>query len=61
MQRLVTLYDPTNPILRSRLIQCQSDHKKASYSQQSSQCDSADVADNIVSTKSFNFLRIYLL
>ncbi|EZA47730.1 X-linked retinitis pigmentosa GTPase regulator-like protein [Ooceraea biroi] len=46
LQRLVTLYDPTNPTLRSRLIQCQIRRKITSYSQQSSQCDSIDVADN---------------
>ncbi|XP_072761626.1 uncharacterized protein Ca isoform X2 [Anoplolepis gracilipes] len=47
LQRLVTLYDPTNPVLRPKLLQYTVRHKMASYNLQSSQCDFTDVADNI--------------
>ncbi|KYN28946.1 X-linked retinitis pigmentosa GTPase regulator like protein [Trachymyrmex cornetzi] len=47
LQRLVTLYDPTNPVLRPRLIQCKARHKMVSYDFRSNQCDSIDSTDNI--------------
>ncbi|KAL0112102.1 hypothetical protein PUN28_013376 [Cardiocondyla obscurior] len=46
LQRLVTLYDPTNPVLRPKLLQCKG-RRKISCNQQSSQCDSIDCTDNI--------------
>ncbi|XP_050454237.1 uncharacterized protein LOC126852967 isoform X1 [Cataglyphis hispanica] len=45
LQRLVTLYDPTNPVLRPKLLQYTARHKMASYNVQSSQCDFIDVTD----------------
>lgn len=50
-QRLVTLYDPTNPVLRPKLIHCKVRHRTTSCNSQSSQCDSSDITDNIVSIK----------
>ncbi|EFN83345.1 X-linked retinitis pigmentosa GTPase regulator-like protein [Harpegnathos saltator] len=47
LQRLVTLYDPTNPVLRTRLMKCKERHRTTSHSRRSSQCDSTDVTDNI--------------
>ncbi|KAK2577382.1 hypothetical protein KPH14_003497 [Odynerus spinipes] len=46
LQRLITLYDPTNPVLRPRLVKCKARHRTTSYSSQSSQCDSVDLAEN---------------
>ncbi|XP_029179044.1 uncharacterized protein LOC114946614 isoform X2 [Nylanderia fulva] len=46
LQRLVTLYNPTNPVLRPKLLQYIARHK-ASYNLRSSQCDFTDVIDNI--------------
>ncbi|XP_043498025.1 uncharacterized protein LOC122521394 isoform X1 [Polistes fuscatus] len=46
LQRLITLYDPTNPVLRPRLVKCKARHRTTSYSSQSSQCDSIDLAEN---------------
>ncbi|XP_043664622.1 uncharacterized protein LOC122627529 isoform X1 [Vespula pensylvanica] len=46
LQRLITLYDPTNPIIRPRLVKCKARHRTTSYSSQSSQCDSIDLAEN---------------
>lgn len=48
-QRLVTLYDPTNPVLRPKLVQCKARHKIVSYNLRSNECDSIDSTDNIVS------------
>lgn len=56
LQRLVTLYDPTNPVLRSKLLQYIARHKTASYNLRSSQCDFTDITDitdNIVSIESY--------
>ncbi|XP_012059515.1 PREDICTED: uncharacterized protein LOC105622712 [Atta cephalotes] len=47
LQRLVTLYDPTNSVLRPRLIRCKARHKMLSYDLRSNQCDSIDSTDNI--------------
>lgn len=46
LQRLVTLYDPTNPILRPKLVQCKARHKMMSYNLRSNQCDSMDSTDD---------------
>ncbi|EFN66274.1 X-linked retinitis pigmentosa GTPase regulator-like protein [Camponotus floridanus] len=46
LQRLVTLYDPTNPVLRPKLLQYITRHK-TSYNLRSSQCDFTDITDNI--------------
>ncbi|XP_053987652.1 uncharacterized protein LOC128881032 [Hylaeus volcanicus] len=46
LQRLVTLYDPTNPVIRPRIIQCRLRHRTTSQSSQSSQCDSIDLLVN---------------
>lgn len=45
LERLATLYDPTNPEFRPKLIRYQSRHRTTSYSSQSSQCDSIDSSD----------------
>ncbi|XP_011864617.1 PREDICTED: uncharacterized protein LOC105560272 isoform X2 [Vollenhovia emeryi] len=47
LQRLVTLYDPTNPVLRTKLVQCRARHKIVSCNLPSNQCDSTDSTDNI--------------
>ncbi|XP_014467574.1 PREDICTED: uncharacterized protein LOC106740753 isoform X2 [Dinoponera quadriceps] len=47
LQRLVTLYDPTNPVLRAMLMKCKERHKVTSHSRRSSQCDPIDVTDII--------------
>ncbi|XP_076756092.1 RCC1 and BTB domain containing protein claret isoform X2 [Xylocopa sonorina] len=46
LQRLVTLYDPTNPVIRPRIVRCRLRHRTTSYSSQSSQCDSIDLMEN---------------
>ncbi|XP_034188520.2 RCC1 and BTB domain containing protein claret [Osmia lignaria lignaria] len=46
LQRLVTLYDPTNPVIRPRIVRCRIRHRTTSYSSQSSQCDSIDLVEN---------------
>ncbi|XP_076627928.1 RCC1 and BTB domain containing protein claret isoform X2 [Colletes latitarsis] len=46
LQRLVTLYDPTNPVIRPRIVQCRLRHRSTSHSSQSSQCDSLDLLEN---------------
>ncbi|XP_011686419.1 PREDICTED: uncharacterized protein LOC105449118 [Wasmannia auropunctata] len=47
LQRLVTLYDPTNPVLRPKLVQCKA-RQKVSSNLRSNQCDSTtDSTDNI--------------
>ncbi|KYN06247.1 X-linked retinitis pigmentosa GTPase regulator like protein, partial [Cyphomyrmex costatus] len=45
LQRLVTLYDPTNPVLRPKLIQSKARQKI--YKLPFNQCDSVDATDNI--------------
>ncbi|XP_066588332.1 uncharacterized protein ca [Prorops nasuta] len=46
LQRLLTLYDPTNAVLRPGLARCRARHRSISYSSQSSQCESMDLTDN---------------
>ncbi|OAD60135.1 X-linked retinitis pigmentosa GTPase regulator like protein [Eufriesea mexicana] len=46
LQRLVTLYDPTNPVIRPRVVRCRLRHRTTSHSSQSSQCDSIDLVEN---------------
>ncbi|XP_011633715.1 uncharacterized protein LOC105424907 [Pogonomyrmex barbatus] len=46
-QRLVTLYDPTNPVLRPKLVQCRAHRRTASPNLRSDQYDSTDSIDNI--------------
>ncbi|XP_043788505.1 uncharacterized protein LOC122712731 isoform X1 [Apis laboriosa] len=46
LQRLVTLYDPTNPVIRPRVVRCRLRHRTTSHSSQSSQCDSIDLMEN---------------
>nr|XP_033323093.1 uncharacterized protein LOC117218656 [Megalopta genalis] len=46
LQRLVTLYDPTNPVIRPRIVHCRLRHRTTSHSSQSSQCDSIDLVEN---------------
>ncbi|XP_076160766.1 RCC1 and BTB domain containing protein claret isoform X2 [Ptiloglossa arizonensis] len=46
LQRLVALYDPTNPVIRPRIVQCRLRHRATSHSSQSSQCDSIDLLEN---------------
>ncbi|XP_076673695.1 RCC1 and BTB domain containing protein claret [Andrena cerasifolii] len=46
LQRLVTLYDPTNPVIRPRVLRCRLRHRTTSHSSQSSQCDSIDLVEN---------------
>ncbi|XP_003698590.1 uncharacterized protein LOC100869963 [Apis florea] len=46
LQRLVTLYDPTNPVIRPRVVRCRLRHRATSHSSQSSQCDSIDLMEN---------------
>ncbi|XP_076387306.1 RCC1 and BTB domain containing protein claret isoform X2 [Megachile rotundata] len=46
LQRLVTLYDPTNPVIRPRIVRCRLRHRTTSHSSQSSQCDSIDLLEN---------------
>ncbi|XP_036149418.1 uncharacterized protein LOC105829672 isoform X2 [Monomorium pharaonis] len=51
LQRLVTLYDPTNPVLRPKLVQCKSRHKMMPYNFQFDHCDSTvDSMDNDTQT-----------
>ncbi|XP_034951162.1 uncharacterized protein ca [Chelonus insularis] len=45
LQRLVTLYDPTNPAFRPLLVRYCSRRRTTSHSSQSSQCDSLDSSD----------------
>lgn len=47
----MTLYDPTNPVLRPKLIQCKTRQETTQYNAQSSQSDPIDITDNIVGTK----------
>ncbi|XP_077282523.1 RCC1 and BTB domain containing protein claret isoform X3 [Temnothorax americanus] len=47
LQRLVTLYDPTNPVLRPKLVQCKARHKVVACTQRSTQCHSIDSMDNM--------------
>jgi len=56
----VTLYDPTNPVLRPKLLQYIERHKTASYNLRSSQCDFTDITDNIVSTESYCHINLYI-
>ncbi|XP_076231996.1 RCC1 and BTB domain containing protein claret [Calliopsis andreniformis] len=46
LQRLVALYDPTNPIIRPKIVRCRLRHRTTSHSSQSSQCDSIDLVEN---------------
>ncbi|KOX68598.1 X-linked retinitis pigmentosa GTPase regulator like protein [Melipona quadrifasciata] len=46
LQRLVTLYDPTNPVTRPRVVRCRLRNRTTSHSSQSSQCDSIDLVEN---------------
>ncbi|CAK9809769.1 X-linked retinitis pigmentosa GTPase regulator homolog [Anthophora plagiata] len=46
LQRLVILYDPTNPVIRPRIVRCRLRHRTTSHSSQSSQCDSIDLVEN---------------
>jgi len=43
------LYDPTNPVLRPKLVQCKARHKVISYNLRNIHCDFIDSTDNIVS------------
>ncbi|KAK0092550.1 hypothetical protein PV326_001178 [Microctonus aethiopoides] len=45
LQRLATLYDPTNPAIRPLLIHYKERHGITSHSSQSSQCDSVNSSD----------------
>ncbi|KAK0180736.1 hypothetical protein PV327_003090 [Microctonus hyperodae] len=45
LQRLVKLYDPTNPAIRPLLIHYKERHRITSHSSQSSQCDSVNSSD----------------
>ncbi|XP_057334647.1 uncharacterized protein LOC130673595 [Microplitis mediator] len=45
LQRLVTLYDPTNPAFRPLLIRYRARRRTTSHGSQSSQCDSLDSSD----------------
>ncbi|XP_024872319.1 uncharacterized protein LOC112454915 [Temnothorax curvispinosus] len=47
LQRLVTLYDPTNPVLRPKLVQCKARHKVIACNLRSNQCHSIDSMDNM--------------
>lgn len=48
-QRLITLYDPTNVALRPLLVRCRNRHRTTSQCSVSSQCDSIDSSDALVS------------
>ncbi|XP_015122188.1 uncharacterized protein LOC107044705 [Diachasma alloeum] len=52
LQRLVTLYDPTNPIFRPLLVKYRARRRTTSHSSQSSQCDSLDSSDILDETGS---------
>ncbi|KAH0535397.1 uncharacterized protein LOC123267719 [Cotesia glomerata] len=45
LQRLVTLYDPTNPVFRPLLVRYRARRRTTSHGSQSSQCDSLDSSD----------------
>ncbi|XP_015431451.1 PREDICTED: uncharacterized protein LOC107187791 [Dufourea novaeangliae] len=62
LQRLVTLYDPTNPVIRPRIVHCRLHHRTTSHSSQSSQCDSIDLeeADTLVEEIIETFLLVLL-
>jgi len=45
------LYDPTNPVLRPKLVQCKARHKVISHNLRFIHCDFVDSTDNIVSIK----------
>lgn len=45
LQRLVYLYDPTNPVFRPLLVRYRARRRTTSHSSQSSQCDSLDSSD----------------
>jgi len=46
------LYDPTNPVLRPKLVQCKARHKVISHNLRFIHCDFVDSTDNIVSIDS---------
>ncbi|KAG7209510.1 hypothetical protein KM043_015595 [Ampulex compressa] len=46
LQRLVTLYDPSSPVVRPCIARYRARHRTTSLSSQSSQCDSIDIAEN---------------
>ena len=43
LQRLLELYDPTNPILRPLMIQCRTQHKSNSQNVLSNSVESSDI------------------
>ncbi|XP_029664536.1 uncharacterized protein LOC115236290 isoform X3 [Formica exsecta] len=61
LQRLVTLYDPTNPVLRPKLLQYTARHKMVLCNLRSSQCDFIDVTDNIDDTLVEDIIETFIL
>ncbi|KAF7988653.1 hypothetical protein HCN44_001226 [Aphidius gifuensis] len=62
LQRLIDLYDPTNPVFRPLLVRYKSRRRTTSHSSQSSQCDSLDSSDVLDETGSIveEFIETFL-
>ncbi|XP_024936810.1 uncharacterized protein LOC107263725 isoform X2 [Cephus cinctus] len=63
LQRLISLYDPTNVILRPLLIRCRARRRTTSRSSQSSQCDSLDMSEMLEETGTLleEFIQTFLM